>query len=192
MSRLPPASRRELFALVVFLLALLLLVSAGRGWLSPLSRLPSEPLYEGYYTGKPGVHLLKVPFVKQKPWYCSEASASMVLQYYGFNVTQEEVHRQGFDRFENMLPFLQRYVEAKYVENCSLEEVKAQIDGGNPVILRLLLSGYRHSVVVVGYDKDHLYIHDPAQGAYLKANPKILLKAWEPTGRLAIFLKEKG
>jgi uncharacterized protein YvpB len=115
----------------------------------------------------------------------------MVLQYYGFNVSQEDVSKEGYDRFENMLPFLQRYVEAEYLKGLSLEEVKAQIDAGNPVILRILLGSYRHSVVVVGYDRNHIYIHDPAQGPYMKADPQTLMKVWKPTGQLAITLKPK-
>ena len=116
----------------------------------------------------------------------------MVLQYYGFNISQEEINRQGFDRFENMLPLLQRYVEAKYVRGLSIEGVKAELDAGNPVILRLLLGSFRHSVVAVGYDANYIYIHDPAKGPYLKINPQSLLEVWKPTGQLAITLKPKG
>ncbi|HID18039.1 TPA: hypothetical protein EYP27_00685 [Candidatus Bathyarchaeota archaeon] len=186
-------SRRSLLLGILLLLAISFLVSSMSG-IMLLPGLP-ERLYQGSVTSievEDSVRLLKVPFVEQKPWYCSEASASMVLQYYGFNVSQEDVSKEGYDRFENMLPFLQRYVEAEYLKGLSLEEVKAQIDAGNPVILRILLGNYRHSVVVVGYDRSHIYIHDPAQGPYMKADPQALMKVWKPTGQLAITLKPKS
>jgi len=186
-----PVSRGTLLLAVLILLAILFLASNMK-----VESLPGQPetLYWGSLSQaevERADHLLRVPFVEQKPWYCSEASASMVLQYYGFNVSQEEVNRQGYDRFENMLPFLQRYVEAEYLEGLSLEEVKVQIDTGNPVILRIMSGGYRHSIVVVGYGEGYLYIHDPAEGAYMKADPQALLKVWKPTGQLAITLKPK-
>jgi len=186
-----PVSRGTLLLAVLILLAILFLASNVK---VEFPRGQPEKLYWGSLSRaevEGASHLLKVPFVEQKPWYCSEASASMVLQYYGFNVSQEEVNRQGYDRFENMLPFLQRYVEAEYSEGLSLEEVKAQIDAGNPVILRIMSGNFRHSVVAVGYSEEYLYIHDPAEGAYMKTNPQALLKVWKPTGQLAIILKPK-
>ena len=159
---------------------------------SNYSEATIEDLYVGVLTSKDEAKVLEMPFVKQKPYYCSEASASMVLQYYGFQISQDEVHDEGYEYFEKMLPLLQRYLDAEYHENFSLEEVKAQIDSGNPVILRILAGSYKHSVVVVGYDEKYIYIHDPAVGPYLKAKPEILVKLWDKTGRLAITLKPKS
>ena len=116
----------------------------------------------------------------------------MVLQYYGFNLSQEEIHREGFDRFENMLPLFQRYLQAEDVRGLSLQAVKAQIGEGNPVILRILPGSFRHSIVVVGYDANYIYVHDPAKGPYLKIDPQSLLEVWKPTGQRAIILKPKG
>jgi uncharacterized protein YvpB len=154
--------------------------------------LVSSEAYESLYAGsldteEANLHVLPVPFVRQKPWYCSESSASMVLQYYGFTVSQDDVHDAGFDRFENMLPFLQRYVNAEY-RQLNIEALKEQIDLGNPVIIRVMAGEYRHSIVVVGYDENYIYVHDPAVGPYLKAKPNVLLEVWRPTGYLSIVL----
>lgn len=130
-------------------------------------------------------HVLDVPFIFQKPWYCSEASASMVLQYYGYNFTQDQIHNLGYDRFENMLPFIQKYVNGHY-DSLKIDDLKREVDEGKPVIIRVLPGNYLHTVVVVGYDENYIYIHDPAVGAYLQTNPKTLLKIWEPTNFKAI------
>ncbi|MHC1586587.1 MAG: C39 family peptidase [Candidatus Hecatellaceae archaeon] len=183
--------QRRLLHLAIGLILLLALLFYLEGGLNPSPSPSLEELYVGVLCSEDKAEILHVPFVRQKPLYCSEASASMVLQYYGFQISQDQVHDAGFDRFENMLPFLQRYVEAEYQENFSLEEVKREIDRGNPVILRLLIDGYRHSVVVVGYDEEYLYIHDPDVGPYLKANPKVLEELWRGTGKLAITLSRK-
>lgn len=133
--------------------------------------------------------LLKVPYVRQKPWYCSEASASMVLQYYGFNITQEDVHNQGYECFEDMLPFLQQYVNCEY-RVLSIAELKKELSEGHPVILRLLKGEYRHSVVAVGFDDDYIYVHDPAISPYYPFSIEKLTELWRPTGFIAIVFKE--
>ena len=182
------------------IIAVLVVVFALAGFalfFMPFRGVTFSGAYENLYAGSlhagenQNLHVLDVPFVRQKPWYCSEASASMVLQYYGFNISQDDVHNAGFDRFENMLPFLQRYVDAEY-RRLSLDELREQIDFGNPVIIRIMAGEYRHSVVVVGYDEQYIYIHDPAVGPYLKARPSILLRVWEPTGYLSIVLGSGG
>lgn len=130
--------------------------------------------------------ILNVPYVPQKPWYCSEASASMVLQYFGYNLTQDQIHDAGYDRFENMLPIIQRYVQSHYA-SLNLEDLKKEVNKKKPVIIRVLIGNYLHTVVVVGYDEKYIYIHDPAVGPYLKTNPKVLLKIWRSTGFKAII-----
>jgi len=129
--------------------------------------------------------MLDVPFVKQKPWFCSEASASMLLQYYGFNLTQEEINAMGYDRFENMLPLIQKYLNASYAY-LTLEELKAQIDMGSPVIVRLEINGVRHTVVVVGYDDRYVYVNDPARGPAKPVPIKKFMRQWSRTGYLDI------
>ena len=181
---------------LVAILVVIFVLAGSAVFLIPNRSLPSPGAYENLYVGtlqtqeNLNAHVLPVPFVRQKPWYCSEASASMVLQYYGFNVTQDDVNNAGFDRFETMLPFLQRYVNAEYGQ-LSVEDLEEQVNLGNPVIIRIMAGEYRHSVVVVGYDENYIYIHDPAIGPYLKAKPEVLLKVWRPTGYLSIVLSPR-
>lgn len=134
--------------------------------------------------------LLNVPFVKQEPWYCSEAAASMVLQYYGHDVSQYQVHENGYESFENMLQFISRYVNCEYRQGVGISELKDQIDDGDPIIIRILLENFRHTLVVVGYDDNHIFVHDPGLGKNIKASPEALMYFWEPTDYLAIVFKE--
>ncbi len=132
--------------------------------------------------------ILDVPFVFQKEWYCSEASASMVLRYYGHNLSQDQINEMGYDRFENMLPLLAKYVNCKY-GSLTIEGLKREIDEGDPVIIRILPRGARalHTIVVVGYDNKYIYVHDPAVGLKLTVSPQVLLSVWQSTKYAAII-----
>lgn len=134
-----------------------------------------------------GAKVLNVPFVKQKPWYCSEASASMVLKYYGYNISQDDVHNAGYENFETMLPFLNKYIKCKYA-TLTPQDLKKQIDQGKPVIIRIVIGEYLHTVVVVGYKENYFYIHDPAKGPYVKVSTKELLAVWKPNHCKAIII----
>jgi uncharacterized protein YvpB len=109
----------------------------------------------------------------------------MVLRYYGFNVSQEDVHEAGYDRFETLLPFLRRYVECEYA-TMSVNDLRGEVNKGKPVIIRVLRGSYRHTLVVVGYDGSGVYIHDPAWGPSIRVSDSDLLHEWEPLGCIAI------
>ena len=138
-----------------------------------------------------GHKILDVPFVHQKPWFCSEASASMVLQYYGYNLTQDQINAMGFDRFENMLPLLEKYIPCRYA-HLTFEDVKKEIDEGDPIIARISLNGILHSVVIVGYSNGYLIIHDPAIGPFLEIDPQDFYDSWRPTNNLAIVFDKEN
>ncbi len=181
------SSRKNWVTLLIVLILIVLVYDMvfSSLWVQEESKelyIESLPKNEALKTGR----MLDVPYVHQKPWYCSEASASMVLQYFGYNLTQDQIHDAGYDRFENMLPIIQRYVQSHYA-SLSLKELKKEIDEGKPVVIRVLMGSYLHTVVVVGYDEKYVYIHDPAVGPYLRTNPKALLKIWKPTGFKAII-----
>jgi uncharacterized protein YvpB len=145
--------KRILLAILVSVLAIILSISTRR------ASIPQA----NYANGK----ILRVPFVKQGPDLCSEASASMVLLYYGLNFSQEEINAMGFDRFENMLPFLDKYIYCSY-KSLSVGELREEICKGNPVIIRLRIGLSLHTVVAVGYEDDWIIIHDPASGPFIR------------------------
>jgi len=156
---------------------------------------PKDELYRGKAAGPENsgsVLILDVPFFPQEEeFYCSEASASMVLGYLGYSVSQGEVHRES-DKFETMAPFLSRYVDCEPVWGLGIEALKREISQGDPVMVRILVGRYLHTVVVVGYGEECLYVHDPALGAFLRADQDALLRLWEPTGFAAIVLTRRA
>jgi len=133
-----------------------------------------------------GSVVLDVPFVFQKEWYCSEASASMVLRYYGHNLSQDQINEMGHDRFENILPLLAKYIDCKY-GFLTVEDLKREIDQGDPVIIRILVGSFLHTIVVVGYDDKWIYVHDPAVGPKIPVSPQSLLSVWQYTKYVAII-----
>jgi len=130
--------------------------------------------------------LLDVPFVYQDEWLCSEASASMALRYYGYNVSQEQINKMGYDKFENMLPLLSRHLDCRYA-SLTLNDLRTEIDEGDPVIIRVLLGRFLHTVLVVGYNDEYIYIHDPAMGPNIAVRPENLLNVWRPTNCASII-----
>ncbi|MGQ9597405.1 MAG: C39 family peptidase [Thermoproteota archaeon] len=117
--------------------------------------------------------ILSVPFIEQGPNLCSEASASMVLLYYGINISQEEINAMGFDRFEKMLPLLDKHVHCEY-KSLSVGGLVEELKEGHPVIIRLKVGFSLHTVVAVGYEDSWIIVHDPASG------PCVLLRVEEP------------
>jgi len=151
----------------------------------------SEFLGNGTEQGAGNV-ILDLPFVFQKEWYCSEASASMVLKYYGHNLSQDQINEMGYDRFENMLPLLAKYINCKYAF-LTINDLKREIDEGDPVIIRVLIGNVLHTIVIVGYNNKYIYIHDPAVGPKIPISPQALLSVWKPTKYAAIvFSPQKG
>jgi len=133
-------------------------------------------------------NILSVPFVKQGPDLCSEASASMVLLYYGLNVSQEEINAMGFDRFENMLPFLDKYVYCAY-KSLSVEELREEVWKGHPVIIRLRIGFSLHTVVAVGWEDNWIIVHDPASGpCVLLRVDESFISSWAATNYSSIVL----
>jgi uncharacterized protein YvpB len=114
----------------------------------------------------------------------------MVLEYYGYEVSQHEVHAHS-ERFETMIPFLRGFIDCELVTNFGLDDLKAEISRGNPVMIRILSGEYRHTIVIVGYDESYLYAHDSDVGAFLKTNPDVLLKYWEPMEFAAITCRAR-
>lgn len=177
----PPYSYSEL-KFKEIILAILVLVPVII--LSIFTRYVGIP-QANYTSGK----ILSVPFIKQGPNLCSEASASMVLLYYGLNFSQEEINAMGFDRFENMLPFLEKYVYCTY-KSLSVEELKEEVLKGNPIIIRLRIGFSLHTVVAVGYEDNWIIVHDPTLGPFIMIRiDESFISSWAATNYSSIVLR---
>lgn len=171
---------RKLYILLLVLLFAGLVI----GFFLQFPEPSSEPvLYENNENNlnNSGKVLLNVPFFRQEEeWYCSEASAVMILQYYGYeNITQDFVNENMAINFETMVKPLENYLENISYAVLNIENLKAEINENDPVIVRISSNNVRHTIVVVGYDfEGNLIVHDPALGENLVITEETLKKYW--------------
>lgn len=141
--------------------------------------------------------ILDVPFVKQKDDYCGPASLSSVFEYYGVNQTQDEIAKTIYEPEIKgaLITDLENYAKklgfkTKLFQG-SLEDVKRYIDEGRPVIL-LVDMGFMwvsvpHYIVVIGYDKDHIYAHTGYESRKAFGYAE-LDREWAKMGRVGLVI----
>lgn len=112
---------------------------------------------------------LNVPYLAQDYNYCGPASLSMVMQHYGFNISQEDIGQgivaQKGITTSNLVKRAEAYGFSAYVSSCSFYGLLSVVAQGNPVIVRTINStgNNGHFIVVTGYDMQLglVYINDP-------------------------------
>ena len=119
----------------------------------------------------PSNSFLNVEYIQQKPNYCGPASLSMVLSYYGMNISQEMIAiNVAVDNNGSSISDLRKealnYGFQSSIVSCSLENLLEIVSKGYPTIVRISNSNYdgAHFVVVNGYNKTNntIFIKDPA------------------------------
>ena len=118
--------------------------------------------------------VLDVPKIKQLKNHCGPASLAMVFQYYGLNVTQEEVAEYWGNEYVSQagvyyftLVGCARHFgfSASAKEHFTLEEIIKTVDQGYPIIARVRVEGQipKHLCVIHGYETSPslLWINDP-------------------------------
>jgi ABC-type bacteriocin/lantibiotic exporter with double-glycine peptidase domain len=145
--------------------------------------------------------LLDVPFVKQKDDYCGPASLSSVLEYYHIKENQEDIAKAVYNpKLKGaLITDLENYAKSLGLEahtfQGNLEDVKRYIDEGKPVILLVDLGflwfSVPHYMVVIGYDKKHMYVHTGYESK--KAfDYQDLDKKWAKMGRVGLVVYPKA
>ncbi len=108
---------------------------------------------------------------------CGPASVAMILNYFGENVTTDEVFRrtgagQGLIRVAELKKAISSYgYDSEFITNSSLEEINQNINKGIPIIALVhygSLSSRQdkkftggHFFVMVGYRDDGFFVNDP-------------------------------
>ncbi len=141
--------------------------------------------------------ILNVPFVKQKDEFCGPAALSSVFQYYGLNITQDEIGKDVY--IENLKGALITDLEnyAKKVDfktdlkKSDIEEIKKYIDSKKPVIALIdtgfLFVSKPHYVVIIGYDENGFFVSDGYQ-PNKHYSYKDFLKMWEKLGNIILVV----
>ncbi len=105
---------------------------------------------------------------------CQNTSMAMILKFYGANsITPDEIsNHYGTSQAQTVAGFQQVFnSEAAYfglswrdagTTTGSLADVHAQLAAGIPVVVHGYFTEYGHVIVLVGYDGDVYWAHDPA------------------------------
>ena len=140
-----------------------------------------------------------VPFVKQKDKYCGPSAMATVLQFYGQDVSQDEIAEAIYIPELNgtLISDMENYASAKgysvHTSNGNIEELKTNIDNGIPVILLVDKGKWKVSVphyyVAYGYneEKETIILHTgykkDQETSYAKLN-----KEWERMNNLMLVI----
>ena len=123
---------------------------------------------------------------------CGPTSAFMVLEHHQISTNLDEVkaktktewfdidgHKIGMTSPDYIVAAMKNYGLKASLRIGELKEIKYYVSKGRPVIV-LLRSGKWtwHYVVVIGYDKDGIWIANPASGAEEKISTEIFLSSW--------------
>lgn len=149
----------------------------------------------------PSKKMIYAPLARQSTEYtCEAACMQSIMRYYGEDVGEEVIQSYiksdpeiGVD-----LKLVQEFAESRgysieMKEDMSLEELKALIDAGTPVIVVIQAWAgtpvdyenawdYGHYVIATGYDTEKMYFMDPyVMGNYCYITTSDFLKRWHDT-----------
>ena len=142
---------------------------------------------------------LDVPYVRQTENGCGSAAISMVLQYWNAHGARIDSQRADAETIQKLLYSRKaRGIFASDMENYlktsgfkvftfdgSWTDLQQQLKQGRPMIVSLQPrsgSAPLHYVVVTGIDwqKDAVFVHDPARGKLLRVERVDFEKQWRP------------
>ena len=142
-----------------------------------------------------------VPFVKQKDNFCGPAAIASVLEYYGEDISQEEIAGKVYTPklvgalISDMENFARENGYQAETINGNIEALEAEIDEGVPVILLVDKGKWKVSVphyyVVYGYNKgkDVFILHTGDKSAQEIKFDK-LDSEWEKMNRLMLIVRK--
>ncbi|MEM7304326.1 MAG: PA2778 family cysteine peptidase [Pseudomonadota bacterium] len=147
---------------------------------------------------KPGDIYIDVPFIAQKKYYCGPATLAMVSDYYGRDITSQQIEHLM------LLPVLKGTLQvemqattrsldmAAFTMHMDRESLIAAIDQERPVIVlqNLSLDIYPrwHYAVVVGRspNTDHLLLHS-GEHEYYRVRWQTFENTWKRSGKWALM-----
>ncbi len=141
--------------------------------------------------------ILDVPFFAQSRYQCGPASLAAVVNYWGKDITPEEIASEIFSYKHRGTLSIDLYLYAKKqgfkttLLSSGIQELIRHIHAGHPVIIMVDLGvGFiqkNHFMVVIGYDKNGIYAHSETEkGAFFSYEK--LISIWKRTDYWGMLL----
>src|SRR5687767_4752067 len=144
---------------------------------------------------EPAVRLLDVPYIQQSEALCGGAAAAMVMRYWGATGVYAETFAPLVDaaangiRGEDLLRELgNRGWEARSFQG-NADLVRARLRDGQPVVALIEdRPGAFHYVVVLAWDRDRVFLHDPARAPHQVLAESAFVSKWQKSERWTLLL----
>lgn len=139
---------------------------------------------------------LDVPLVKQPYNLCLAASVSMVLAYWGIEMSTEviadrvPIYKEGTTG-KDLLLVVQEAGLRGFLIQPSFEDLLHHLEGKRPLIVVLPAAGNsRHALVLVGFDMADkvVWLNDPATGAARTLRFESFLEQWQAARRWTFLI----
>ncbi len=144
-----------------------------------------------------------VPFVEQEKNWCGPASLTMVLNYWGDPINQDEIgsavdpEHEG-THFQALISFLESRGYSTYdfdrhsleYRSSVMDELKTWVSHDYPVVVSqwTYFSGKSgHYRVVVGYDAESVFVKDPNSGS-IAFSTEYFLQLWEMNSEYGLII----
>jgi len=143
-----------------------------------------------------GVVRLNVPLQKQPYNLCLPASVSMVLGYWGLEITPEEIlkhvpiYKDGTTG-EDLRRFVETLGFRGFLAQPPFEDLVQHLKKQRPIIVSLLAArNGRHAMVLVGVDPAgrQVWLNDPASGAARHMAVDDFQKQFDASGRWTLLI----
>ena len=143
--------------------------------------------------------LLDVPYLPQSEDLCGGAAMAMVLRYWGVRKVQPEDFLALVDRSasgirtEALTADVKRRGWQAFPHDAATgatgEWIREQIDRGRPIVALVEVSANRyHYIVVVGWMRDRVIAHDPANAPFQLMSTAEFERAWTAAGRWTLLV----
>lgn len=153
------------------------------------------PVKKGYVRSRSfDNYKVNIPLVKEKKkQFCSEASAEMILNYYGYNTSplfQHLLDRSGCKSMEDMDKCLSPLLKCR-LEKGNFDKLRINLKRKKPTMLRIVPTGQKelHSVVLTSLDEKEITVNDPSIGK-IRYNKESFEKMWSKTDNLMLTCKK--
>lgn len=142
-----------------------------------------------------------VPFITQKDDYCGPASLAMIFNFWGMDITQDEIAQEVYSpemkgtlSIEMVLYAIQKGFEAEVYQG-NLQNLKDRITAGFPLIVSHKTNKGQervHYLIVWGFDdnKELFYVHSGIK-RNMAMGYQTFLKYWDWAENLTILVYPK-